>query len=68
MEHETACIDGEFLRSCELFGFFKRGGGTKKLYPVVLQFPENIEAWMHSVCVEEYTDGSGRLSVQFWSL
>jgi len=35
MEHKAGSTAGEFLRSCELFGFFKRGGGTKKLYAVV---------------------------------
>jgi hypothetical protein len=35
MEDETGSTAGEFLRSYELFGFFNRGGGTKKLYPVV---------------------------------
>jgi hypothetical protein len=67
MEHETGSTAGEFLRLCELFGFFKRGAGTKKLYSVVFQFPKNIEAWMHNGCVEDYTYGGSRLSVQFWS-
>jgi hypothetical protein len=34
MEHEAGSAVGEFLRSRELFGFFKRGGGTKKLYAI----------------------------------